>query len=470
MTTNEAQCFLCKKHTSTYSCRGCSNEFCFDDLMKHRQDLTEEFNTIINNYDQFRENLQERKENPQNSSLFIQIDQWEKNSIEIIRQTAEQCRQTFLKENEEFLIDIEEKFNKLIRESKEIQEENEMNEINLEDLEEKLTKISKEFNDSSEIFIEEDSQTFIKRISVKSTRKPKLEKGKQNGSTICGGNGRGGKLNHLSYPDGIFIDKHRNIFIADSGNHRIVRWKRNESQGTIVAGGNERGNSLNQLDQPTDVIFDEQNNSLIIADFGNRRVMRWFLNTNQPEILIDNIDCWRLTMDKFGFVYVSDCEKDEVKRWKMGEKGEGTLVAGGNGRGDQLNQFNLPTFLFVDDEQSLYVSDFGNYRVMKWRKDAQEGIAVAGGNGNEKNLNQLNRPQGMIVGHEDRIYVADRENHRIMRWCEGDEEGEIIVGGNGLGNEPNQLSCPFGLLFDGEGNLYVSDCGNDRIQRFDLIV
>ncbi|CAF1688342.1 unnamed protein product, partial [Adineta ricciae] len=248
---------------------------------------------------------------------------------------------------------------------------------------------------------------------------------------ICGGNGNGEELNQLSNPEGIFIDKHQNIFIADVGNDRIVRWKRNENQGTIVTGGNGKGNSLNQLNYPTDVIVDEQNNSIIIADYGNRRVMRWFLNTNQSEVLIHNFDCSRLTMDKFGFVYVSDGGKDEVRRWKMGEKGEGTLVAGGNGRGDQLNQFNYPTFLFVDDEQSLYVSDWENDRVMKWRKDAQEGIVVAGGNGKGKNLNQLYGPQGIIVDQEGRIYVADCENHRIMRWSEGDEEGEIIIGGNG---------------------------------------
>ncbi|CAF1338401.1 unnamed protein product [Adineta ricciae] len=297
-----------------------------------------------------------------------------------------------------------------------------------------------------------------------------LRKWRQNGSTICGGNGEGEELNQLSYPIGIFIDKLQNIFIADFGNDRIVRWKRNENRGTIVVGGNGRGNRLYRLNEPTGVIFDEQNNSIIIADSGNRRVMRWFLNENQPEILIHNIGCYGLTMDKFGFVYVSDGGKDEVRRWKIGEKGEGTLVAGGNGEGDQLNQFNVPTFLFVDDEQSIYVSDRENHRVMKWRKDAQEGIVVAGGNGRGENLNQLNLPQGMIVDHEGRIYVADCANHRIMRWSEGDEEGEIIVGGNGEGNEPNQLSFACGLSFDGEGNLYVVDGGNHRIQRFDLII
>ncbi|CAF1182539.1 unnamed protein product [Adineta ricciae] len=107
---------------------------------------------------------------------------------------------------------------------------------------------------------------------------------------------------------------------------------------------------------------------------------------------------------------------------------------------------------------------------MKWRKDAQEGIVVAGGNGRGENLNQLDGPEGIIVDHGGRIYVADFANHRIVRWCEGDEEGEIIVGGNGGGKEPNQLSSPFGLSFDGEGNLYVGDKENHRIQRFDLII
>ncbi|CAF1445421.1 unnamed protein product [Adineta ricciae] len=311
----------------------------------------------------------------------------------------------------------------------------------------------------------ENSQIFIEKLLKRVTQELILRKWRQNGSTICGGNGEGEELNQLSDPGGIFIDKHRNIFIADWGNDRIVRWKRNENRGTVVAGGNGKGNRLNQLNYPTDVIFDEQNNSIIITDFGNRRVMRWFLDTNQSEILIHNIDCYGLTMDKFGFVYVSDGEKDEVRRWKIGEKSEGTLVAGGNGRGDQLNQFNCPTSLFVDDEQSLYVSDRENDRVMKWRKDAQEVIVVAGGNGRGENLNQLNHPQGILIDHEGRICVADCWNDRIMRWCEGDEEGEIIVDGNG----PNRLFGPRVLSFDGEGNLYVADGRNDRIQRFDLV-
>ncbi|CAF0980421.1 unnamed protein product [Adineta steineri] len=129
----------------------------------------------------------------------------------------------------------------------------------------------------------------------------------------------------------------------------------------------------------------------------------------------------------------------QVRRWKQGDK-NGELVAGGNGKGDHLNQLNEPTFIFIDEDYSLYISDCWNHRVMKWTKGAKEGIVVAGGN--------------------------DCGNHRVMRWCEGAKEGEIIVGGN----QSNQLKGPIGLSFDNEENLYVVDCHNHRIQKYEKLL
>ncbi|CAF1505927.1 unnamed protein product [Adineta steineri] len=298
---------------------------------------------------------------------------------------------------------------------------------------------------------------------------PKWDKWEQDAITVAGGNGKGQELNQLNDPRGIFIDKQKNIFIVDYWNHRIVVWKYNAKKGKIIAGGNGQGNRIDQLDFPTDVTIDQQDHSIIIANFGNNRVVQW-LNQNQ-QILIDNIDCYGLAMDKHGFLYVSDFVKNEVRRWKMGEyNSEGIVVAGGNGDGNELNQLNQPTFIFVDDDQSVYVSDQNNHRVMKWRKGAKEGTVVAGGNGRGRNLNQLSSPAGMIVDDLGRIYVVDTDNDRVMRWCEGKEEGEIIVGGNGEGNQSNQLADPINLSFDDEGNLYVADFLNHRIQKFEIIL
>ncbi|CAF1543805.1 unnamed protein product [Adineta steineri] len=259
-------------------------------------------------------------------------------------------------------------------------------------------------------------------------------KWKQNAITVAGGNAEGQQLNQLHWPDGIFIDEKKNIFIPDSNNHRIVEWKHNAKEGQIIAGENGQGNQMGQLYYPTDVIVDQQTQSIIIADYGNKRVIQR-LNQNQ-QILIHNINRHSLAMDKNGFLYVSDVEKNEVRRWKMGEYNtEGVVVAGGNGQGDQLNQLNFPIFIFVDKDQSIYVSDWGNHRVMKWRKDAKQGRVVAGGNGEGRSLNQVSGPLGVIVDDLGQIYVADNGNDRIMRWCEEKEEGEIVAGGNGYGNQ-----------------------------------
>ncbi|CAF0945153.1 unnamed protein product [Adineta steineri] len=294
-------------------------------------------------------------------------------------------------------------------------------------------------------------------------------KWKQNATTVAGGNGYGEALYQLNHPYGIFIDENKNIFITDSWNHRIAEWKYNAKQGQIIAGGNGHGDGMDQLYYPQVVIVDQQNHSIIIGDFYNRRVIQW-LNKNQ-QILIHDIDCVGLAIDKNGFLYVSDRAKNEVRRWKMGEyNNEGIVVAGGNGQGNQLNQLNIPTFIFVDEDQSIYVSDRDNHRVMKWRKDAKEGTIVAGGNGEGENLNQLSSPYGVIVNDLGQVYVVDKGNNRVMCWCKGKEEGEIVVGGNGEGNQSNQLNHPMGLFFDNEGNLYVADVLNHRIQKFEIIL
>ncbi|CAF1533210.1 unnamed protein product [Rotaria sp. Silwood1] len=291
---------------------------------------------------------------------------------------------------------------------------------------------------------------------------------KQDGITVAGGNGIGDQLSQLDGPQGIFIDNDTTIYIADFFNHRIVQWRHNGTNGQVVAGGNEYEHETDRLIYPKGIINDKQRNSLIICDFMNRRVIRLSKqNKTNQQILISNIHCYGLAMDKNGSIYVSDSTKNEVRRWKEGDT-NGTIVAGGNGKGNNSNQLNVPTYIFVDDNYSLYVSDMRNHRVMKWKKGAKEGIVVAGGNGQGDNLEQLSNPQGVIVDPEGQIYVADLWNSRVMRWCKNCSEGSIIIGEIGQRKKTNQF-FPSGLSFDIKHNLYVADQENNRIQKFEII-
>ncbi|CAF4897568.1 unnamed protein product, partial [Rotaria socialis] len=282
----------------------------------------------------------------------------------------------------------------------------------------------------------------------------------QNGVTIAGGHGDGDATNKFNYPQGLGVDDDQTVAIADFWNHRIMQWKNGDTtNGQVVAGGKGGGDGLHQLNYPTDVLIDKETNSLIICDRWNRRVVRWSRRsgTTQGEILIDNIACVGLAMDEQRYLYVSDDEKHEVSRHQLGEK-NGTLVAGGNGQGNEPNQLNSPAHLVVDREQNVYVSDWNNHRVMKWNKGAKEGIVVAGGQGEGNALTQLSSPRGIFVDTLGTLYVADSGNHRVTRWTQGDKkQGTVIVGGNGRGEGANQFSYLRGLSFDRHGNLYVAD-------------
>ena len=291
----------------------------------------------------------------------------------------------------------------------------------------------------------------------------------QNGTTIAGGNGAGTGLNQLSYPFGIYIDDDQTVYVADYANHRIVEWKNGATSGTIVAVGNGTGNGANQLKSPTAVIVDKETDSLIIADYNNKRVVRWpRQNGNTGEIIISGVSSeGGLAMDGHGYLYVTDYSKHEVKRWKIGDE-NGIVVAGGNGQGNRLNQLSNPRHIFVDQDHSVYVCDSNNHRVVKWAECSKEGIIVAGGQGAGSNLTQLNTPCGVVVDQLGAVYVAEYHNHRVTRWLKGATQGVVIAGGNGSGSNPNQLNSCIHLAFDQKNNLYVCDYNNCRVQRFNI--
>ena len=47
-----------------------------------------------------------------------------------------------------------------------------------------------------------------------------------------------------------------------------------------------------------------------------------------------------------------------------------------------MNQLNHPEGIDIDDEQQIiYIADFGNHRIIEWKFDANCGQVIAEGNG-----------------------------------------------------------------------------------------
>src|SRR5438045_494042 len=85
------------------------------------------------------------------------------------------------------------------------------------------------------------------------------------------------------------------------------------------------------------------------------------------------------------------------------------------------------------------------------------GITVAGGNGRGKQANQLNLPASVFVDGKGNIYVSDQTNSRIQKFPPGSTSatnGETVAGGNGVGKALNQIQ-PNAVFVDAGGNMFV---------------
>jgi sugar lactone lactonase YvrE len=193
--------------------------------------------------------------------------------------------------------------------------------------------------------------------------------------------------------------------------------------------------------------------------------------------------------------------------WKQ----SGTTVAGGNGRGSEMNQLTLPRGFYIDDDQTIYIAEWWNHRVMEWKCGATSGRVVAGGNGQGNGINQLHKPTDVIVDKErDSLIICDCENKRVVRWsrrnggiatgetiisniaCIGltmnengflyvvDNEksevrryrmdgsgGKVVAGGNGHGSGLNQLYSPQYVFVDRDHSMYVSERGANRVTKWE---
>ncbi|CAF3228294.1 unnamed protein product [Rotaria sp. Silwood2] len=187
----------------------------------------------------------------------------------------------------------------------------------------------------------------------------------------------------------------------------------------------------------------------------------------------------------------------------------GLTVAGGNGPGSGINQLYNPVSLYVDDDQTVYVAEWSNHRIVEWKCGATNGRVVAGGNGSGNGAHQLSNPRDVIVDKErDSLIISDQSNKRVVRWPRqngisgepvisniscgglaidengflyvtdigkhevrrykvGDTEGTVVAGGNGCGNRPDQLSSPYYVFADRDHSVYVCDYGNHRVMKWE---
>ncbi|UJR12097.1 hypothetical protein I4U23_016275 [Adineta vaga] len=277
---------------------------------------------------------------------------------------------------------------------------------------------------------------------------------------------------------------------------------------------------VSNVDYPYGIAIDSEDN-LIIASDEKLSLQKYLTNGTMIKLVTDS-RIPSVFIDKFDNIYFTVALANRVDKLNSYD-GSIITAAGGNGLGHGLDQLYLTgdPGIYVDQNSTLYISDTGNSRVMKYYENATSGIVVAGGHGQGSSSNQLNTPYGIYVDEIieiGAIYICDQFNRRIQKWLPGAKEGitvainndqlrspnaillapisnemmtmmmfisvfdyekvlkwipyakqaESVVAGSdhGVELEPDTLFGQRGMTFDKNWNLYVADTGHNRIQKF----
>jgi sugar lactone lactonase YvrE len=167
----------------------------------------------------------------------------------------------------------------------------------------------------------------------------------------------GGPEAQLFHPRGMAIDAQDNIYIADTGGCRVIKYDVEANRLTMFG---EKGNGPGQLVEPTDVAIGA-GGGLYVADTSNRRIQRWDLfGRYQAEWAIPLASPYNgphLALAADSSLFVTTPEEHQVRRYSP----EGELL----GQWGGLEQFRIPVGLTLDEAGNLYVTDTLNHRVQK---------------------------------------------------------------------------------------------------------
>lgn len=495
-TLNRKSCVKCFDGVGHILCGRCEQWMCTKHFNEHREAFSAEMNQIRREHEDLLRICYQ--ENYDTHPLLVRINSWEQQSIAKIRQAANEARTMLKKHLDQIKNQLKLSLAQVTREQQATRDAQNYTEMQVKRWMEQLKELREQLEQPKMIEIQHDQieshiSDVIRLLECKESPQPSASqlffnyytcsffwllallpslslnaRWSAHPVTVAGGQSKGYGLHQLSFPFAIDIDDDGTLYIADYSNHRIVAWKAGATAGQVIAGGNGKGNQIDQLNGPTAVLIDRKTRSLIISDQGNRRVMRWPLQEHTGgQVFLSDICCSGLALDDEHSLYVSDLEKDEVRRYRSGET-FGAVVAGGLGRGDYTNQLACPQNIFVDRDQNLYVSDFENHRIMKWAKNAKEGLVVAGGHGQGNELKQLSCPRGLFADALGTVYVIDSGNDRVMRWFKGAQEGTVLYDENAQRKKFKQLYNLLDLSFDREGNLYIVDYLQHSVKRLQM--
>jgi RHS repeat-associated protein len=275
---------------------------------------------------------------------------------------------------------------------------------------------------------------------------------------------------------GFDFDEKGGFYIADSDNHRVVRYDPcswiptatptpteivNGSICLFVVGQlGSYGTNIGEFCKPSAVDLDSIGN-VYVANTSNNRIevfdqngnyLRGWASLGSAE---KNLNAPQgLAVDKRNnHVFVADTGNNRVVEFEPYGK---YVTQWGSGPATTNGIFNQPMGLSVDVEGNVYVADYGNNRVQKF--SAQGDWLNTLGSGTGTYFGMLNGPCDVASGSNNDLYVLEKGNRRISVFSR-DVFSKILVSG---------LNTPAGITIDPSKNIFVTDIKENTVKAFDF--
>lgn len=253
-------------------------------------------------------------------------------------------------------------------------------------------------------------------------------------------------------PAGVAVDRQGNIYVADSGDGRIIKLS---PSGAVLQAWVNHGRDF-VGGEPTGIGVDRYGN-VYVTDAGNETVIKYGPHGrlasqwaragdgefNNPQ---------GLAIGRHGSIFVADTDNSSIE--KLTPRGRilntwSLIGRSGSTTSPQWVSIGPAGFIYATVEEPCD-SCYGTYAIEKRTSDGV--LQVTWGYGDTL--------AGIAVGGRGNVFVLDQDAGTIVKFTPGGQQ----IAQWGL-PEIGSLSEPTGIALDARGDIYVSDTDNNRIVK-----